>query len=217
LEFLKVIKRVAGKIAPGRVPSFNEAQVAKALEVINSCGIVGRMRLSRKLELGEGIVRTFLRHATKERIVECSRHGIVLSECGRRLFSDLRAEISEGIEVPSSPLTVGPFNIAILVRNVAREVRTGVEERDIAFKAGALGATTLVFSRNKLIMPTDKKEAFKGTPSIHNMLVSKLNPKENDAIIIGSGKNRKLAEQGATMAALELLNQKAKSLAKMPE
>jgi hypothetical protein len=39
------------------------------------------------------------------------------------------------------------------------------------------------------------------------MLVSKLDPEENDVIIIGCGENKRLAEQGAIMAALKLLNQ----------
>jgi predicted transcriptional regulator len=203
-----MIERVAGKIAPGRAPSFNKAQVVKALEIINTYGTVGRIRLSKELELGEGMIRTFLRHASKEKIIECSKHGIGLSECGKRLFSDLRSRISEGIEIPNSPLTVGPSSVAVLVKGVARGVGTGVEERDTALKAGASGATTLVFSRNKLIMPTSEEDAFKGISPIHNMLVSKLDPKENDVIIIGCGENRRLAEQGAIMAALKLLDQK---------
>jgi len=207
LELPRVIERIANKIAPGRAPSFNEAQVIKALEIISTYGTVGRIRLSKELGLGEGTIRTFLRHASKEEIVDCSRHGIGLSERGKRLFSDLRSRISEGIEIPDSPLTVGPFNVAVLVKDMAREVRTGVEQRDTALKAGASGATTLVFSRSKLVMPTSKEDVFKGISSLHNMLVSKLDPEENDVIIIGCGENRRLAEQGAIMAALKLLNQ----------
>jgi predicted transcriptional regulator len=203
-----MIERVAGKIAPGRAPSFNESQVVKALEIISTYGSVGRIKLSNELELGEGTTRTLLRHAIREKIIECSMHGIGLSDYGKRLFSDLRSRISEGIEIPTSPLTVGPFNVAVLVRNVARGVGRGVEQRDAALKAGASGATTLVFSRNKLIMPTSEEDAFKGIPHLHNMLVSKLNPKENDVIIIGCGEDRRLAEQGAIMAALRLLDQR---------
>jgi predicted transcriptional regulator len=203
-----MIERVAGKIAPGRAPSFNESQVVKALEIISTYGSVGRIKLSKELELGEGTTRTLLRHAIREKIIECSMHGIGLSDYGKRLFSDLRSRISEGIEIPTSPLTVGPFNVAVLVRNVARGVGRGVEQRDAALKAGASGATTLVFSRNKLIMPTSEEDTFKGIPHLQDMLVFKLDPKENDVIIIGCGEDRRLAEQGAIMAALRLLDQR---------
>ena len=206
LELSKVIERVASKIAPGRAPSFNEAQIVKALEIIGAYGTVGRIRLSKELGLGEGATRTLLKHLKKEGIIEGSRHGIVLSEYGKKLFSNLRSKISEGIEVQNSPLTVGPFNIAVLVKGMARRVKWGLEQRDTAIKAGALGATTLVFSRNRLTMPSvEEEDVFNGIPSIHDMLVSKLGPKENDVVIIGSGENKTSAEIGAKMAALELL------------
>ncbi len=205
LELLEVIERIASKIAPGRAPSFNEAQVVKALEIIGAYGTVGRIRLSKELELGEGATRTLLKHLKKEELIEGSRRGITFSEYGKKLFSNLRSKISEGIDVPNSPLTVGPFNFAVLVRNAAHGVRRGVEQRDTAIKAGALGATTLIFSRNKLVMPSSEENDFKGISSICNMLVSKLDPKENDVILVGSGEKKKSAEVGAKMAALELL------------
>ena len=202
---LSIIERVTRKIAPGRAPSFNEAQVIKALEIICAHGTVGRTKLSKELELGEGTTRTLLKHLKKEGLIEGSRHGITFSDHGKKLFSNLRSKISEEIDCPNSPLTVGPFNIAVLVRNAAHGVRRGVEQRDTAIKAGALGATTLIFSHNKLVMPSNEEDILKSVSSIHDMLVSKLNPKENDVIIVGSGENKTSAEIGAKMAALELL------------
>jgi predicted transcriptional regulator len=205
LELLEAIERIAGKIAPGRSPSFNEAHVVKALEIIGAYGTLGRIRLSKELALGEGVTRTLVKHLRKEGLIKGSRYGIMFSEYGKKLFSNLRSKISEGIEVPNSPLTVGPFNMAVLVRNVAHGVKRGVEQRDAAIKVGALGATTLIFSRSKLVMPSNDECVFKGISSIHDMLVSKLNPKEDDVIVIGSGESKKSAEIGAKTAALELL------------
>jgi len=206
LELSKVIERVTSKVAPGRGPSFTEAHVIKALEIIGGGEAVGRIRLSKELELGEGATRTLVKHLKNEGIIEISRNGIALSEYGEKLFSDLRSRISEEVEVPPSPLTVGAFNVAVLVRDAASVVKTGLEERDTAIKAGALGATTLIFSRNRLTMPlVEREDVFKGISSIHEMLVSKLHPKENDIIIVGSGENKRLAELGAKMAAFELL------------
>jgi len=205
LRLLEVIDRVTRKIAPGPAPSFNEAHVVKALEIIGKYGIVGRIRLSKELGLGEGTTRTLLKHLKNEGITRSSRSGISFSDGGERLFSDLRSKLSEGVEVPSSPLTVGPFNIAILVRDSAQAIRSGMEQRDIAIKSGASGATTLVFSGNKLSLPTGEEDLSARMPSLHNKLVTKLNPNENDVIIVGSGENRELAEIGAKMAAIKLL------------
>jgi predicted transcriptional regulator len=205
LESLEVLERIAGKIAPGRMPSYNQVQVFKAMEIIGASGAMGRIRLSKELELGEATIRSLLRHAKKEGIFESSRRGITLSEYGKKLLSDLRFRISEGIAVPNNPLAVGPFNMAVLVRGAAPRVRRGLEQRDTAVRAGALGATTLVFFHNKLCMPFSEEDIFKDIPSIHKMLLSRLSPKENDVIIVGSGENEKIAELGAKMAALELL------------
>ena len=205
LRLLEVIERVTRKIAPGPAPSFNEAHVVKALEIIGKSGTVGRIRLSKELGLGEGTTRTLLKHLKNEGITQSSRSGISFSETGKKLFSDLRSKVSEGVDVASSPLTVGSFNIAVLVRDSAQAVGSGMEQRDTAIKSGASGATTLVFSGNKLSMPACVNDISESTSSLHDEIVTKLNPNENDVIIVGSGENRKLAEIGAKMAAIKLL------------
>jgi predicted transcriptional regulator len=205
LKLLEVIEKVTRKIAPGPAPSFNEAHVVKALEIIERCGTVGRIRLSKELELGEGTTRTLLKHLKNEGITQSSRSGISFSEKGKKLFSDLRSKLSEGVEVPRSPLTVGAFNIAVLVRDSAQAIGSGMEQRDTAIKSGASGATTLVFSGNKLFMPTYEQNVAESTPMLHDELVTKLNPNKNDVIIVGSGETRELAEMGAKMAAIKLL------------
>ena len=205
LRLLEFIERVTRKIAPGPAPSFNEAHVVKALEIIGKSGTVGRIRLSKELRLGEGTTRTLLKHLKNEGVTQSSRSGISFSEEGKKLFSDLRSKLSEGVEVPSSPLTVGPFNIAILVRDSAQAVGSGMEQRDIAIKSGASGATTLVFSGNKLSMPTYEQNVSESMPMLHAELVTKLNPNQDDVIIVGSGETRDLAETGAKMAAIKLL------------
>jgi len=205
LRLLEVIERVTRKIAPGPAPSFNEAHVVKALEIIGKCGIVGRIRLSKEVGLGEGTTRTLLKHLKNEGITQSSRSGIFFSETGKKLFSDLRSKVSEGVDVASSPLTVGSFNIAVLVRDSAQAVGSGMEQRDTAIKSGASGATTLVFSGNKLSMPACVNDISESTSSLHDEIVTKLNPNENDVIIVGSGENRKQAEIGAKMAAIKLL------------
>jgi len=205
LEFLDMLEKVASKIARGPAPSFNEVHVVKALEIIANHGIVGRISLSNKLELGIGTTRTILKHLKKEGLIVSSRHGFAFSECGKKLFLNLRSIISGGIEVPNSPLTVGPLVIAVLVRDLAHKVGRGVEQRNTAIRAGASGATTLIFSRNKLTMASKKTHILKGVLEIQDIIVSKLNPKENDVIIVGSGENRTNAEIGAIMAALKLL------------
>lgn len=205
LKLLDVIERVMRKIAPGPAPAFNEAHVVKALELIGKYETVGRIKLSKEVGLGEGTTRTLLKHLKNEGVTQSSRSGISFSGEGRKLFSDLQSQLSEGVGVPSSPLTVGAFNIAVLVRDAAQAIGSGMEQRDAAIKSGALGATTLVCSRSKLALPQGEENLSESMPDLHDKLVTQLKPEENDVIIVGSGENRDLAEIGAKMAAIKLL------------
>lgn len=200
-----MIKRVASKFASGLAPSFTEAHVIKTLEEIQAQGEVGRIRLSKTLGLGEGTTRTLIKHLKREKLIKVSRSGIELSEHGKKLVSALRTEMSKEIEIPSSPLTIGTFNIAVLVKDVGSAVKYGLEQRDTAIMTGAHGATTLIFSKNKLTMPGVSEDVFRDIPLIRDTLLSKLKPKENDVIIIGSAEDKRSAEFGAKMAAFELL------------
>ena len=205
MESIKVIRKVASKLAPGRTPYFIEAHVVKALSIIDVEGPVGRVKLSRTLGLGEGTTRTLVKHLKNERLIEISRNGIVLTNTGKKLFSDLKSRIGDMIEIPESSLTVGPFNIAILVKNAADLVKYGLEQRDAAIRVGALGATTLIFSHGRLIMPGVTEDVLIEALAVREVLISKLKPRENDVIIIGSAEDKLTAEFGAIAATLETL------------
>lgn len=210
MKTLETVERVAAKIAPGREPFFMGVHVVKALETIEAEGPIGRVKLSKTLGLGGGGIRTLVKHLETEGLIKISRIGIVLSGSGKKLFFDLKSRISKEIEVPESSLTVGSYNSAILVKDAANFVKHGLEQRDAAIKVGALGATTLVFNRGKLNMPGVEEDAFKGDPPIRVELVSKLQPQENDVIIIGSANDKLTAEYGAIAAALETLKTRVK-------
>lgn len=202
---LRVIEEAASKIAPGKTPYFAEPHVVKALNIISIESQVGRISLAKKLGLGEGSIRTLARHLENEDLVEVSRRGIALSELGRKFVSGLRSAMGNAVEISKSSLTVGTFNVAILVRSASKAVRTGLEQRDAAIRVGAQGATTLVFIQQELAMPSAKKDVFKSIPGTRKELISQLKPQENDVIVIGSAGDKLMAEYGAIAAALETL------------
>ena len=207
MKTLETVTRVAAKIAPGRLPSFSEAQVVKALEDISLQENMGRLKLSKDLHMGEGETRTLVRHLKNEGLIDVSKSGISLSQDGRRLLSSLRTLVSEQIEMPSSPLTVGPFNVAVRVTGMKDSIKFGLEQRDAAIMAGAKGATTLVFTGHRLIMPGTEEDVSKNDRTILASL-SELSLKEGDVIIIGSAEEKIKAELGAKTAALELFKLK---------
>ena len=202
---LQAIKGTAEKIAPGRAPQFIEAHVIKALMTLSQESPIGRIKLAKTLGLSEGSIRTLIKHIEKEGLIRTSREGIALTTSGHRLMSSLKSRIGPVTEIPRSPLTVGAYNTAILIKAAADAVKTGVEQRDAAIKIGAKGATTLVFSQGRLIMPLVEEDVLKEGPKIREKMLSELKPEENDVIVIGSADTKLTAEYGAITAALETL------------
>jgi len=200
-----ILERVVAKLAPGRAPFFIEAHLVKALMTIDYEGSVGRVKLSKTLGLGEGTIRTLVKHLENEKLIKISKAGIALTSSGKKLTANLKSRISKEIEIPKSSLTVGPFNVAILIKNAAGMIKGGLEQRDAAIRVGALGVTTLIFSRGKLNMPLVEEDIFRNVPAIRENLISKLKPQENDVIIIGSANDRLTAEFGAMSATIETL------------
>jgi DNA-binding transcriptional regulator LsrR (DeoR family) len=181
--------------------------VIKALEEISLQQTVGRMKLSKDLQLGEGEARTLVKHLKNEGLIDVSKSGISLSATGRKLLGSLRALLSEQVEISSTSLTVGSFNVAVRVAGMKDSVKYGLEQRDAAIMAGARGATTLIFTKNGLSMPGIGENVSKGDFPLLAAL-SKLNLKDGDVVIIGSADEEIKAELGAKTAALELLKTK---------
>ncbi len=202
---LRTLEEAATKLAPGRAPYFVEAHLVKTLMTVEAEGPVGRTKLSKTLGLGEGTVRTLIKHLENKGLIKTSRIGIALTNSGKKLALNLKSRISREIEVPRSSLTVGPLNVAILLKNAAHSVKGGVEQRDAAIRIGALGATTLIYSRGKLNMPLVEEDIFRDAPTVREALILKFRPREGDVIIIGSANDKLTAELGALAATLETL------------
>lgn len=205
LKALANIEEAAKKIAPGRAPYFLEPHLVKALLMIDAEGPVGRIRLSKTTGLGEGTVRTLIKHLENKGLIATSREGITVTTAGKKLTSDLRLYIGKKTKIPPTTLTIGPHNLAILLKNASHLVRAGVEQRDAAIKVGALGATTLIFNDGRLRMPDAGEDVYKTDPKVHSLLISELQPRNNDVVIIGSAKDESMAEIGAIAAVLETL------------
>jgi hypothetical protein len=200
MSFLATLRRIAENSAPGRAPSYIEAQAMKALEIASEAPI-GRAALGRRLGLGEGVVRTLVRHMRAERLIEVTPRGIGVAEAGRALLDEVRMRISGGVELPGSPDAVGAHNYAVLVHGASARVRLGVEQRDAALMAGARGATTAVYRGGVFLVPGLGRplDAALGGE------LKALSPREGSVAIIGSGDSPMEAEIGAKAAALCLL------------
>lgn len=201
MSFKLLLKRVSEKISPGRPPSYSEAQVLRALELSSGNGI-GRASLGARLGIGEGVVRTLTKHLVTEGLVEISNRGIAISRKGRRFLTEIHSLIPNGVEVPTTNDVLGEHSYAVLVKGVAEKVRFGVEQRDAALLAGAMGATTIVFKGRSAVMPGMDMEP---SESLLTFLNEGMKPAEGDVVILGTGDTLMEAQIGAYSAALTLV------------
>ena len=202
--YITTLEKVTSRYAPSRVLSFDVVHVFAALQMIGKDNNrTSRNALCSGLSLGEGTVKTLVKHLKMQGLIETSNRGTKLTVKGKSICEGLLSAIPAEISLPKCSVALSRFNYAVLVREFGFAVGLGIEQRDAAIKMGAKGATTLLFKDNKFVMPANNDDSLKREREVRRMLVEKLNPREGDMIIIGSSdNNKKTAELGAKNAAL---------------
>jgi hypothetical protein len=94
--------------------------------------------------------------------------------------------------------------VAVLVKGMAFKVKSGMEQRDQAIKAGADGATTVIVQDGRLTVPVDF-DLDKERPEIAKAIRNQFDLSDGDVVIIGNSSDLQKAEEGALSAAFELL------------
>jgi hypothetical protein len=177
--------------------------VFKTLQLIQERGHVSRNTLCKKLGLGEGTVKTLVKHLKIYDLVQTDRTGTRISERGNKLLSELALSMPAEMSISKCSVALGNFNYAILLKQMAYVIKTGIEQRDAAIKMNALGATTLVYKDKRFMIPKTNFDALHKEQKLHTLLVDGLKPEEDDVLIIGSdNKSERSAEFAAKGAAI---------------
>jgi hypothetical protein len=202
--YIRSLQKICNNYAPSRVISFNMVHVFKALQLVKSRGHISRDLLSKELGLGEGSIRTLMRHLQMNNMIKATNAGTTMTQKGEALLLELLSSIPTEINLPKCSIALGKFNYVVLLKQHSHTIKSGVEQRDAAIKIGAKGATTLLFKQNKFVMPSNTNyDSLQKEPKISELLIRTLNPEEGDAIIIGSDDmHEKRSEFAAKSAAL---------------
>lgn len=201
--YIRTLQKVASRIAPSRILSFEMVHVLKTLQLIQEKGHVSRHTLCKKLDLGEGTVKTLVKHLKIYDLVVTDKSGTRISTKGTKLLSELVLSMPAEMSISTCSVALGKFNYGILLRQMSYVIKTGIEQRDSAIKMNALGATTLVYKDKRFIIPNTNFDALRKEQNLHTLLVQGLNPEEDDVLIIGSdNKSERIAEFAAKSAAL---------------
>lgn len=205
--FVKAVMGVATRYAPSRVLSFNEVHVFKAMQIMKENRRVSRVLLCKELALGEGAVKTLVKHMKTDDLIATTNAGTRMTTRGKAICKALASSIPAETSLPKCSVALGKFNHAVLLKNLSYVIKSGIEQRDAAIKMNATGATTLLYKDKNLVMPTNMNQnSLKKEPAIRKLLIEKLKPEQDDVIIIGSSDNNsRTAEMAAKSAALSTL------------
>ena len=205
--FVNTVIDVASRYAPSRILSFKEVHVFKAMQLMQSNRRVSRVLLCKELALGEGAVKTLVKHMKMDDLIVTTNGGTRMTTKGKVVCKALASSIPAETRLPKCSVALGKFNHAVLLKNLSYVIKSGIEQRDAAIKMDAIGATTLLFKDKKLVMPTNlNQNSLKKEPEIRKLLIEKLKPREEDVIIIGSSDtSSRTAEMAAKNAALYTL------------
>lgn len=201
--YVKTLQKVADRYAPSRVLSFDMVHVFKTLQLIQENGHVSREKLREDLGLGEGTIKTLVRHLKMRNLIESTNAGTTMTKKGNSFFSELLSSIPSEISLSKCAITLGKFNYAVLVKQMSSMIKDGIAQRDAAIRMGASGATTLLFKDNKFLIPQTKFDSLKDEHQLSEQMIKNLHPQDGDVIIIGSDNySRMKAEFAAKSAAL---------------
>lgn len=198
-----MLKQLLEERAPGALPLFTEYHLRKAIDLMSKMAI-GRGMLAKKLGLGEGSARTVVKILKSGKLIKTSKKGCELTKKGQALLKELQLRIIKIHKIEAGKLAVGEHAVAVIVRGAGNKVRHGIEQRDAALIAGAAGATTIICRGGKLRAPTISENLEKDYPQLVKKILSVLEPKDNDVIVIGSADEETAAERGAEAAVYTL-------------
>ena len=206
MTFLPILKQISSTRPLGQTRTFTELQVIRALLILGERKVIGRTLLSRLLKTGSGAIRTMISDLEEHKIINIERAGCSLTKTGINIYKEIIEKIPKVIQIDAGRLSVANFDAAALVKDGSKFIHRGIEQRDAAIKAGAKGATTLMYEKDRFTLPMESIDCAKDFPSnIWVILEKKFNPSDGDVIIISSSNIEESAIYGALAGALTLV------------
>ncbi|MEK6877485.1 MAG: DUF4443 domain-containing protein [Thermoproteota archaeon] len=204
---IKTLQKVVSRRGSSKVLSFSAPHVFKALQLLYKEPYVSRTSFCKELHMGEGAVKTLILHLKEEGLADSLRSGTFLTKKGQKFTGELFKIISGECDVPKCSIAQGKNNHAILLRNIAKEIKTGIEQRDASILYGATGAITILYHKNKFVFPKEEVDCLRNDEKIKSILLENLKPQDGDVIIITTASEPFVAEISAKSSALFTLAQ----------
>ncbi len=185
---------------------FGIEHVYKVIQLMNSEKYVSRATFCRELSLGEGSVKTLILHLKKTKYADSIKSGTFLLEKGKKLIKNISKNIPIDARIDKNKFLSYPYNHTIILKTFAHNIVNGMQQRDFAIKSGASAALTIFFKNKQFWIAMQGDPYLIDDEKLENILLKKLEPKNNDVIIITSALSKITAELSAKSSALFTLH-----------
>ena len=135
-------------------------------------------------------------------MIESTRSGSFLTEKGQKISKQILKVIPNECQIKKCDLIPGKNNHAIILKDYAFAIKSGLEQRDYAILYGSSGCITILFQENKFVFPREDKDCFHNDEKTKNYLLESLKPENGDVIIVSSSNDPFVAEISAKNSAL---------------
>ncbi len=177
----------------GIQPNFTPLDVLRALFLIDEN--ISRQSLVKKLELGEGTVRSILDILKQKRLIASTQQGHSLTDKGELFLEEIKNHISAP-KTAKTDFYKNKKQIALLLKTKQPATIT-TELRDIAVRRGATAAIILVYANGNFYAEGLEKCDFSSLKSLFDY-------KQNNTIVITFAPKESEAENAALAIAMEL-------------
>jgi predicted transcriptional regulator len=203
--FKRLVENLARGKAPGPSTTFSVFHFFLALELLAEKP-VGRNKMAKKLNVGDGAVRTIIRRLKDADLITITREGCNLTEKGRSVWKGFEELFPKRLSVGNNELTKSDYNFGFLVKNKGHKVKSGIEQRDAAIMGGAGRAIAIVSKGDHLVIESISNNVAQQFPKASSQIIRDFRPKDNDVIIIAGADDPLRAKRGAFAASWILLD-----------
>lgn len=205
IKFKDYIRDLANLKAPGPSTTFTVAHIFFALELMAEKPI-GRNLLAKRLDVGEGAIRTIINRLKDAGLIEISKEGCHLTGKGLNVWKKLEEYFPKRAEIGKTEITKADQNYAFLVKNSGHKIKSGIEQRDAAIVAGASRAVAIVSKQGNLTIESVSNNLEKEFPYAAHKILAAVCPENNDVIIIVGAGSAQKARHGAFAASWTLID-----------
>ena len=199
---IEIIQSIVSRKGSSKVLTFSIPHVFKALQLLGENKYVSRATFGKEIHLGEGAVKTLIAHLKEANIIDSTKSGSFLTEIGSGIVKQLQETVPFECDIKKCSIISGRKNHAIILKNYAHAIKSGLEQRDYAIMYGSSGCITILFQNDIFTFPKEETDCFVNDKQTKQQIIENMRPENGDVIIISSSDDPFVAEISAKNSAL---------------